>query len=723
MKSTISTLRVVNATKSNVNDSKMAIKKLTKLLVIERKNLNSMKLPTKRQLKKLLDVTVPGKDKQTRDWKPGMRIPTNLTAASVGVTLFTAPAWLPDFAQKHMGIDVINASEKDVYDAPGTRMEKYQQLLREKNKLNWFERNIQGKGAKYDELLYFTKYGRTKSYTFANDGRGTTPTTPTFLEGDAEWQGTLADIQDSKDKSVVKKLEIEKYKKSVNKFEKVFYRKGQPILIAGGGGQQPGRSYSTPAAAQAQGVPPNSRGPLPAGMRYTSSGGRIIQDPGGTDYGTRGGKGSRSSARVHGVYGESGHTGEDYAMPEGEPLTMIAPGIVYDIGRMGDATDPGGPRGNQGGYGNFVVVKLDDGMYVKMAHLNEISVNVGERVGAGSAGGNKAKVIGLSGNTGLSGGPHLHLDYAKQYQKGSAMVSQTLNPATFIQGGGLVIGENVQSSGQATPMQQGNQGVRPNTSGTIAIPTSPVIPTPAATREPAQPPGEPDPYSKAAGEERRSVVQDKMDALQEEIDGFDEQIEGVRRFKDASREGSGLQYSNEYGTIVRGKRLGIWNEDKLFRKDGTQVKLEKKTAFQLMIARLEKERQKRINQLTTFRENIAADPDYIWSLNPEEQGSLEADLEAIGQWQEDVLEGNATTAAPVLPSESANEVPRQYPTYNMPQSTSVNNNVIVQQPAQQPVNVFSQGPQVPSRPSGGGQAPTGISQIMSGILLTQLSGS
>ena len=129
MKSTISTLRVVNATKSNVNDSKMAIKKLTKLLVVERKNLNSMKLPTKRQLKKLLDVTVPGKDKQTRDWKSGMRIPKNLTAASVGVTLFTAPAWLPDFAQKHMGIDVINASEKDVYDAPGTRREKYQHCL------------------------------------------------------------------------------------------------------------------------------------------------------------------------------------------------------------------------------------------------------------------------------------------------------------------------------------------------------------------------------------------------------------------------------------------------------------------------------------------------------------------------------------------------------------------------------------------------------------------
>lgn len=721
MKSTISTLTVVNATKSNVNDSKLAIKKLTSLLRTERKNLNSLKLPSKRQLKKLLEVKTPGSEsKQDRNWKPGMNLPKALTAVSAGVTLFTAPAWLPDFAQKHLKIDLVNLDEKKLYEMPGTRRQKYEALLRQKKNLNWFQRHVQRQDIKYDELLYFTKYGRKKSYTFANDGRGTTQTTPTFLEGDAEWQGTLADIQDKKDKSVVKKLEIRKYKKSVEKFEKVFYRKGQPILIAGGGGQQPGRSYSMPAAAQAQGVPPNSRGPLPAGMRYTSSGGRIIQDPGGSDYGTRGGKGSRSSARVHGVYGESGHTGEDYAMPEGEPLTMIAPGVVYDVGIMGDAKDTS-PRRNNGGYGNFVVVKLDDGMYVKMAHLNEVSVNVGERVGAGSAGGDKAKVIGLSGNTGLSGGPHLHLDYARHYQKGSAMVSQTLNPATFIQGGGLVIGENVQSSGQATPMQQGNQGVRPNTSGTIALPTSPVIPTPAATRQPAQPPGKPDPYSKAAGEERLSVVQEKMDALQEEIDEFDEQIEGVRRFKDATREGSGMKYSNEYGSIVRGTHYGIWNKDKLFRKDGTPVNLKNKTPFQAMIARLERERQKRINQLTTFRENIAADPNYIWSLNPEEQGSLEADLEAIGQWQEDVGNGVETTAAPVLPT--PNEVPRQYPSYNMPQSASVNNNtILVQQPAQAPVNMFSQGPQS-SGQSFGSQESVSVSSIMSGILLTQLSGS
>ena len=149
--------------------------------------------------------------------------------------------------------------------------------------------------------------------------------------------------------------------------------------------------------------------------------------------------GSRGSSRVHGAGGEMGHTGEDYAMPVGKPLTMIAKGTVVDVG-----------MGENGGYGNFVTIQLDNGMFVKMAHLDQVYVKKGQRVGAGSAGGGRAVVIGTSGNTGLSSGPHLHLDYAKSYDPGTAMVSQTSNPKSFIEGGGLVIGSNVKSSGQVS---------------------------------------------------------------------------------------------------------------------------------------------------------------------------------------------------------------------------------------------------------------------------------
>jgi murein DD-endopeptidase MepM/ murein hydrolase activator NlpD len=176
-------------------------------------------------------------------------------------------------------------------------------------------------------------------------------------------------------------------------------------------------------------------------MTYSSQGGQRIVDVGGQDYGDygAGGIGSRGNARVHGAGGERGHTGEDYSLPIGKPLTMIAKGTVVDVG-----------LGYNGGYGNFVVVQLDNGMYVKMAHLDKVYVKKGQRVGAGSAGGGRAVVIGTSGNSGLSTGPHLHLDYARSYNPSSAMVSQTSNPKNFIEGGGLVIGSNVKSSGQVT---------------------------------------------------------------------------------------------------------------------------------------------------------------------------------------------------------------------------------------------------------------------------------
>jgi hypothetical protein len=136
-----------------------------------------------------------------------------------------------------------------------------------------------------------------------------------------------------------------------------------------------------------------------------------------------------------------GHTGEDYAMPTGTPLTMIAPGTVVAAVK--------GDRYN-GGYGEFVVVQLDDGRYVKLAHLDSINVKKGDKVGAGTGPNGTAKVVGHSGETGLGSGPHLHLDVAKSYDSNSYMVSGTMDPKSFIDGGGLVKGGNVKATGQVT---------------------------------------------------------------------------------------------------------------------------------------------------------------------------------------------------------------------------------------------------------------------------------
>ena len=187
---------------------------------------------------------------------------------------------------------------------------------------------------------------------------------------------------------------------------------------------------------------------------YSSTGGDIIKDYGGKDYGEYGAgrMGSRGSARVHGADGQKkGHTGEDYAMPTGTPLTMIAPGTVVAAVK--------GDRYN-GGYGEFIVIQLDDGRYVKLAHLDSINVKKGDKVGAGTGPNGTAKVVGHSGETGLRTGPHLHIDVAKSYDSNSYMVSGTYDPKSFIDGGGLVKGGKVTATGVVTqPVSQPQQNL------------------------------------------------------------------------------------------------------------------------------------------------------------------------------------------------------------------------------------------------------------------------
>jgi murein DD-endopeptidase MepM/ murein hydrolase activator NlpD len=138
-----------------------------------------------------------------------------------------------------------------------------------------------------------------------------------------------------------------------------------------------------------------------------------------------------------------GHTGLDIAgggFTQGTPISFLPPGKVIDVGIMGDENDPGGPNGNNAGYGNFVVIKTDTGEIVKMAHFDSVSVSKGQRVGKKDDG--TAVVVGKLGNTGLSTGPHLHLDLGTGYNPSSAYVSGLMDPMPFvndlIRGGGDV---------------------------------------------------------------------------------------------------------------------------------------------------------------------------------------------------------------------------------------------------------------------------------------------
>jgi len=84
------------------------------------------------------------------------------------------------------------------------------------------------------------------------------------------------------------------------------------------------------------------------------------------------------------------HNGVDGRAAAGTPVYAVADGIVQVA------------KDNPTGYGLYVA--LDCGIWGSLyAHLSRFVVKVGQEVSAGD-------IIGYSGNTGLSTGPHLHFE-------------------------------------------------------------------------------------------------------------------------------------------------------------------------------------------------------------------------------------------------------------------------------------------------------------------------
>jgi len=83
------------------------------------------------------------------------------------------------------------------------------------------------------------------------------------------------------------------------------------------------------------------------------------------------------------------HTGVDFAVPVGTPVLAVADGKIENA--------------NWGkSYGKQVIEKVQGG-WVIYAHLNAVRVKPGQLVKRG-------QIIGESGSTGNSTGPHLHFE-------------------------------------------------------------------------------------------------------------------------------------------------------------------------------------------------------------------------------------------------------------------------------------------------------------------------
>lgn len=98
------------------------------------------------------------------------------------------------------------------------------------------------------------------------------------------------------------------------------------------------------------------------------------------------------------------HNGIDIIGPRGTPVYASGDGVVDYVGR-------------RGGFGNVIEIKHGFGYRTIYAHLSKFDVSVGQKISRGD-------MIGKTGSSGLSTGPHLHYEVLHN--------GKNLNPSEFI---------------------------------------------------------------------------------------------------------------------------------------------------------------------------------------------------------------------------------------------------------------------------------------------------
>jgi len=99
-------------------------------------------------------------------------------------------------------------------------------------------------------------------------------------------------------------------------------------------------------------------------------------------------QGFGANPAVYSKLGMPGHNGLDFGCPAETRLCAPADGVVINSELHKS-------------YGNIVKIKHNGGYFTLFAHMNKCLVKVGDAVKTGD-------LIGLSGMTGFSTGPHLH---------------------------------------------------------------------------------------------------------------------------------------------------------------------------------------------------------------------------------------------------------------------------------------------------------------------------
>ena len=116
------------------------------------------------------------------------------------------------------------------------------------------------------------------------------------------------------------------------------------------------------------------------------------------------------------------HTGVDFGISQGTPVGAAVSGTVAQVNDSGSK-----------GYGRHVIVQGDNGKWFVYGHLSQPKVSKGQHVDSGN-------LIGLSGNTGNSTGPHLHFEARNNSRYGS-----DISPYPYLTNG--LFNPNGQASG------------------------------------------------------------------------------------------------------------------------------------------------------------------------------------------------------------------------------------------------------------------------------------
>jgi murein DD-endopeptidase MepM/ murein hydrolase activator NlpD len=95
------------------------------------------------------------------------------------------------------------------------------------------------------------------------------------------------------------------------------------------------------------------------------------------------------------LYASGSHSGADFRASVGTPVFAMAEGVVKSIGDT-DTTCAGAS------FGKWILIDYNNGLSSAYGHMSLIKATVGQKVSRG-------EIVGYSGNTGHTTGPHLHV--------------------------------------------------------------------------------------------------------------------------------------------------------------------------------------------------------------------------------------------------------------------------------------------------------------------------